>query len=54
MSLREMPVREVMTVDVVTFRPDDNVKDAIKAARDRVRAENGWVMDAYLLRKARS
>jgi precorrin-6A synthase len=31
-----------------------NVKDEIKAARERVRAENGWVMDTYLLRKPKS
>ncbi len=31
-----------------------DVKDGIKAARERVRRENGWVMDAYLLRKPES
>lgn len=30
-----------------------DVKDHIKALRERLRRENGWVMDAYLLRKSK-
>lgn len=30
-----------------------DVKDEIKALRERLKRENGWVMDAYLLRKAK-
>lgn len=35
MSLREMPVRDVMTVDVVTFAPTDNVQTAMQELVDR-------------------
>jgi CBS domain-containing protein len=35
MSLREMPVRDVMTVDVVTFGPTDNVQAAMQQLVDR-------------------
>lgn len=35
MSLREMPVREVMTVDVVTFAPTDIVQIAMQQLVDR-------------------
>ena len=35
MSLREMPVREVMTADVVTFNPADNVQEAMQQLVDR-------------------
>ena len=35
MSLREMPVREVMTVDVVTFAPTDIVQVAMQQLVDR-------------------
>jgi CBS domain-containing protein len=34
-SLREMPVRDVMTVDVVTFAPTDNVQTAMQELVDR-------------------
>jgi CBS domain-containing protein len=30
MLLRDMPVRDVMVTDVVTFQPDDNVQDAMR------------------------
>lgn len=30
MSLREMPVSDVMTTDVLTFSPDQNVQDAMQ------------------------
>jgi CBS domain-containing protein len=29
--LRDVPVREVMSTDVLTFAPDDNVRDAMRA-----------------------
>jgi len=35
MSLREMPVREVMTADVVTFNPADNVQVAMQQLVER-------------------
>jgi CBS domain-containing protein len=35
MSLREMPVRQVMTVDVVTFNPADNVQVAMQQLVER-------------------
>jgi CBS domain-containing protein len=30
MLLRDLPVRDVMVTDVVTFRPEDNVQDAMR------------------------
>jgi CBS domain-containing protein len=33
--LRDLPVRDVMTTDVVTFRPDQNVQEAMQALVDR-------------------
>jgi CBS domain-containing protein len=35
MSLRDVPVHEVMTADVVSFEPDENVSDAMKVLVDR-------------------
>ena len=35
MSLREMPVRDVMTTDVVTFAPSDNVQAAMQQLVER-------------------
>jgi CBS domain-containing protein len=35
MSLREMPVRDVMTTDVVTFAPSDNVQTAMQQLVER-------------------
>jgi CBS domain-containing protein len=35
MSLRDVPVHEVMTAEVVSFRPDENVSDAMKVLVDR-------------------
>jgi CBS domain-containing protein len=35
MSLREMPVRDVMTTDVVTFAPSDNVQVAMQQLVER-------------------
>jgi CBS domain-containing protein len=32
---RNTPVREIMTTDVLTFRPDDKVEDAMRAMVDR-------------------
>jgi CBS domain-containing protein len=32
---RDTPVREIMTTDVLTFRPDDNVEDAMRAMVDQ-------------------
>lgn len=31
MLLRDLPVRDLMVADVLTFRPDDNVQDAMRA-----------------------
>lgn len=45
MSLREMPVREVMTVDVVTFAPTDIVQVAMQQLVDRG-VDAGPVVDA--------
>ena len=32
---RDTPVREIMTTDVLTFRPDDKVEDAMRVMVDR-------------------
>jgi CBS domain-containing protein len=44
MSLREMPIREVMTTDVLTFGPDDNVQEAMQRLVDRS-VDAGPVLD---------
>jgi CBS domain-containing protein len=43
--LREMPVRDVMTTDVVSFMPDQNVQDAMQRLIDR-KVDAGPVIDA--------
>ena len=45
--LRELPVREVMVSDVLTFAPGDNVMDAIRTmlVRDVDGAPSSMTMD---------
>ena len=45
MSLREMPVSEVMTTDVLTFGPDQNVQEAMQQLVARS-VDAGPVVDA--------
>jgi CBS domain-containing protein len=42
--LRDLPVRDVMTTDVVTFTPDENVNDAMRVLVDR-EIDSGPVVD---------
>jgi len=43
--LRDLPVRDVMTTDVVTFSPDENVNDAMRVLVERG-IDSGPVVDA--------
>jgi CBS domain-containing protein len=45
MSLRDVPVHEMMTADVVCFQPDENVQAAMKVLVDRG-VDAGPVVDA--------
>ena len=47
MSLREMPIRDVMTTDVLTFAAEDNVQEAMQKLVDR-NIDAGPVVDADL------
>ena len=42
--LRDLPVRDVMTTDVVTFTPDENVNDAMRVLVER-EIDSGPVLD---------
>ncbi len=42
--LRDLPVRDVMTTDVVTFAPDQNVNDAMRVLVERG-VDSGPVLD---------
>jgi len=42
--LRDLPVRDVMTTDVVTFTPDENVNDAMQVLVERD-IDSGPVLD---------